>query len=129
MKARYYLLVFAYCAGIFWLSSQPLRVETKLNFPGADKVVHAILYGGLAATVSLGLRRSERAVRPPLQFFAPVVFCFLYGLTDEFHQRYVPNRTCDVADLAADTLGALLIQWVLCAHLWKMSIRTILAKK
>ena len=30
-----------------------------------------------------------------------------YGLTDEFHQRFVPGRTADVRDLAADTIGAL----------------------
>jgi VanZ family protein len=29
-----------------------------------------------------------------------------YGVTDELHQRYVPHRTADVADLVADALGA-----------------------
>jgi VanZ family protein len=30
----------------------------------------------------------------------------LYGISDEFHQRFVPGRTPDVLDVAADTLGA-----------------------
>ncbi len=31
-----------------------------------------------------------------------------YGASDEFHQRFVPNRTCDVADRVADTFGGFL---------------------
>ena len=30
-----------------------------------------------------------------------------YGITDEIHQRFVPGRTPDVMDWAADTAGAL----------------------
>jgi VanZ family protein len=30
-----------------------------------------------------------------------------YGATDEAHQYFVPGRHADVADLAADALGAL----------------------
>jgi VanZ family protein len=29
-----------------------------------------------------------------------------YGATDEWHQMYVPSRTADVRDLAADAIGA-----------------------
>jgi VanZ family protein len=32
----------------------------------------------------------------------------LYGLTDEFHQRFVPHRSAELGDWAADTLGAAL---------------------
>jgi VanZ family protein len=30
----------------------------------------------------------------------------LYGLTDEFHQNFTPDRAPDVRDLFADALGA-----------------------
>jgi VanZ family protein len=34
-----------------------------------------------------------------------------YGLIDEAHQLWVPQRLADVADLAADSCGALLAAW------------------
>jgi len=35
-----------------------------------------------------------------------VLFASAYGVTDEFHQRFVPNRTSAVDDWVADTIGA-----------------------
>lgn len=37
-----------------------------------------------------------------------VLFCLLYGLTDEFHQTFVPGRTADWHDLRNDGIGAAL---------------------
>ncbi len=37
-----------------------------------------------------------------------VLFCFLYGLSDEYHQSFVIGRTCTLSDAWADTLGGLL---------------------
>jgi VanZ family protein len=31
-----------------------------------------------------------------------------YGASDEFHQWFVPNRSCDVWDWTADTIGGIL---------------------
>ena len=39
---------------------------------------------------------------------ATVLFCLCYGLSDEFHQRFVPGRFSGVDDLVFDTLGGLL---------------------
>lgn len=33
-------------------------------------------------------------------------FCSLYGLSDEWHQSFVPDREADFLDWVADTLGA-----------------------
>lgn len=37
-----------------------------------------------------------------------VLLCLLYGITDEFHQSFVPGRSPDAADLRNDTIGAAL---------------------
>jgi VanZ family protein len=37
-----------------------------------------------------------------------VLTTVLFGLSDEFHQSFVPNRVADVLDFAADSLGAFL---------------------
>ncbi len=36
------------------------------------------------------------------------VFASLYGISDEFHQVFVPQRSCDPADWAVDTIAALI---------------------
>jgi len=35
-----------------------------------------------------------------------VLFCVLYGITDEWHQAYVPMRSPDPLDLLHDGMGA-----------------------
>jgi VanZ family protein len=110
LKPRYVLLTLMYCAGLFWLSSGANPIHVKPVFPGEDKIVHACLYAGLACVVSMGLRRSGRTYAPWVLFLAPILFAALYGVTDEFHQRFVPGRTCDVWDLTADACGAIIVQ-------------------
>lgn len=43
-----------------------------------------------------------------------ILLCFLYGITDEFHQRYVPGRSPDLSDLRNDTIGAALAMATVC---------------
>jgi VanZ family protein len=37
---------------------------------------------------------------------AAVLVASFYGVTDEFHQSFVPNRQSDARDVLADTAGA-----------------------
>ncbi|SFL48490.1 VanZ like family protein [Paenibacillus sp. 1_12] len=37
-----------------------------------------------------------------------VLLCTLYGITDEFHQSFVPGRAPDVMDIRNDAIGAAL---------------------
>ncbi len=67
---------------------------------GLDKVVHFAVYG-LLATLVCRLGRGWRAAAWSLL----VVSAF--GVTDEWHQSFVPGRLAEVADWVADTLGAL----------------------
>ncbi len=114
----YGVLTALYCAGIFYWSSQPvLDVPPSLIFPGVDKVVHAVVFGGLAGLVCLGLWRSNGTLIAPILFWGPVAFVFLYSLFDEVHQLFVPFRTFDWLDIAADVGGALAVQGVLAGWL------------
>lgn len=120
MKPFYVALTVAYCAGIFMLSSSSDPVDIPRAFPHMDKVLHAVLYAGLAGVVSLGIRRSRPGARPSVQFIAPALFATVYGMTDEFHQSFVPGRHCDPWDMAANMTGALLIQILLCGFVWRI---------
>ncbi|HTV03635.1 MAG TPA: VanZ family protein [Luteitalea sp.] len=88
---------------IFLLSSQPVLPSP----PGVnDKLAHAIAYGILAAACLLGATAGHwRRVAAGTVGLA-LLIAVVYGASDEFHQSFVPGRTPDVADLLADTVGA-----------------------
>ena len=96
----------AYAGFIFFLSAQSNPLP-DLTVRVWDKLLHATEYGGLAALLVLGLDRVFRL--GPLQLGAWAAgLASLYGATDEFHQAFVPHRSSDLADWAADTTGAAL---------------------
>ena len=100
-------------AFLFWLSSGPVSVPKPMKFDGIDKAAHACAFGLLAGLVFHGLRRSGRPWTSQALFCIPVLFVSLYGASDEFHQYFVPTRSCDIFDWLADVTGALMAVTVL----------------
>ena len=91
---------------IFVLSAQPKLPDVpgldSLDF--SDKIKHFAAYGMLATLAWRALGdRCPKSRRLLLTVGLPL----LYGVSDELHQRFVPNRACDMCDLLADGLGAL----------------------
>lgn len=39
--------------------------------------------------------------------YLSIVICLLYAISDEFHQSFVPGRSCQLYDVAIDFFGAL----------------------
>ncbi|HNR13144.1 MAG TPA: VanZ family protein [Thermodesulfobacteriota bacterium] len=75
-----------------------------LPVPGLDKVVHALLYGGLAFLLQRWLRGGLR--RPPARpLLLAATVCGIYAVLDELHQLAIPRRTFSFGDLAADAMG------------------------
>ncbi len=94
--------VVLYAAVIFVASSisQPPSLPEIVS----DKGLHGGLYAGFALVVLRALaRRWDRVTL--LTAMATIVVTVLYGISDEFHQSFVPGRTSDVADVAADAIG------------------------
>lgn len=101
---------------IFLLSNTPGKdLPSAIN--GLDKLLHAIAYGTLAASCLYGLHPAARDKGSLLTGMAVIFFCFFYGLTDEFHQSFIPGRSPSGLDIAADTSGAALT--VLLWHWWR----------
>jgi hypothetical protein len=93
--------------GIFFASSMPASNIPGRWPPGTDKVVHALVYGLLAGLVARAWWRRARGPVTALQLFlAAASVAVGYGLTDEVHQLFVPGRHFELADLAADAVGA-----------------------
>jgi VanZ family protein len=96
-------------AAIFVLSSLPVRLPARI--PHLDKVFHIVQYFCLGLTYFNAGTRGGQAVtlrRSLLVLLAAV----LYGVSDEWHQAYVPGRTADWQDVVADAIGAALAVWL-----------------
>jgi VanZ family protein len=73
---------------------------------GVDKYLHAMLYGGLAVLLVRALAGGWHRRVTVGVVMATVVIAAAYGVSDEFHQSFVPNRSVEALDVAADTVGA-----------------------
>ncbi|HEX9594323.1 MAG TPA: VanZ family protein [bacterium] len=95
-----WLVVAVYAGMIFWLSHQ-----TDLSVPAPvvlnDKICHGVEYAGFTTTLAMALA----AGGSPLVLTRAASLAILCGLSDEYHQRFVPGRDSDLADVAADAVG------------------------
>lgn len=56
-----------------------------------------------------------------------VIFCFLYAVSDEIHQSFVPGRSCEFRDMMIDTSGA--VTGMLISMVIMVIIRKIFQKR
>jgi VanZ family protein len=117
-----WLPVVAWALVLFALSSQ-----SDLPAPPphvTDKMLHAGAYAILAATVLRALAGARWSGVTPTVAALAVLAATAYGASDEFHQSFVPNRSVEIADLAADLAGATLAAALaLAARRWRDSRR------
>lgn len=100
-----WVAVVAWMGVIFWLSSR----STLPRPPGASPGLVSIL-GHLGAYFVLALLLAWALLtlgRPTPETLAVAwVVAVLYGVSDEIHQSFVPNRYPDAFDVATDAVGA-----------------------
>lgn len=103
----------------YTLKEKEALVE-KFNKP-IRKCAHASVYFVLSILVLnfLLALHSNLEKKYVLVFFMTIFICFLFALTDEYHQTFVYGRTGQFSDVLIDTSGALIAA----------SIFTILYKK
>jgi VanZ family protein len=102
--AKLWWPVVLYMAAIFMVSSTS-RPPMPSVVP--DLWMHALAYLGLGlllARATAGGRWHGVTRRTLLVAWAIAV---AYGVSDEWHQSFVPNRQMDPRDVAADAIGAL----------------------
>lgn len=99
----YWLFTIGYMGLIFYFSSG----ETPdLHTPqGFDKVLHIGAYAVLAFLSYFSFRKSGL---DKWAFALSFALTILYGISDEIHQFYVPNREAAIGDVLADSFGGLL---------------------
>jgi VanZ family protein len=93
--------------GIFVLSSSS-TLPSPPDFDGFDKIEHFLAYSVLSMMFLIAIRGTWTLWRPSATGALAILITAAYGGTDEFHQRFVPGRSCDSFDWIADLLGAII---------------------
>lgn len=92
------------------LVPKPLPDNDIELFPGADKVVHAIMFGALTGAVALdrGLRSGIKALGMKNLIIYALIGSIAGGIIELMQGAMEMGRSADVWDFVADTLGAIL---------------------
>lgn len=70
------------------------------------KTAHFTEYAILGALFYLNFIQFPKLNSHPKKILLPIPFSFLYAITDEIHQIFVPGRSAQFRDVLIDTLGA-----------------------
>lgn len=104
---RFWFPVIVYSGIIFWVSSWP-SIDTPPLIPHLDKFLHVVEFGIFGLLLGRALRRSGFKWTSRKVLFIVLVCSFFYGLSDEYHQSFVPGRNSSFIDVLADTVGGFL---------------------
>jgi VanZ family protein len=102
-----WLLVIAWAGLIFFVSAQPKETFQRLGFTGQALSVggHLFVYFVLMILLVLALRASIKLSNKQIYLLAFLIVA-IYGLSDEYHQSFVPGRTPTLVDWFVDLIGA-----------------------
>ena len=92
-----------WAAVLFLLSAVP-DLRAGASIPFGDKLGHLVLYAVLGSALAWGRARAPR----PVAHILLLAIGVLYGISDEWHQMFVPGREPDVVDWIADVLGVVI---------------------
>lgn len=84
-----------------------------LGITWTDKLAHFCVYGIMGWVLARGMVLSK--IKYP--FLLAILIGFVFGITDEWHQSFVPGRDSSVFDLMADLIGLLVF-----ANLYRLFI-------
>ena len=88
-----------------------IQMQKKISFPvrkGAHLSEYAVL-GALMTLTAAFWRREETTMRKTTMRILPVLGAgFLYAVSDEIHQAFVPGRSGEPRDVLIDTFGVLI---------------------
>jgi VanZ family protein len=110
-------IVIAWATAIFLVSSVPGSDLPGFLPPEIGHLGEYFIFGGL---LYLALRVD---LKPNRALVLAVVLASAYGVTDEFHQRFVVMRTPDVYDWVLDTIAALAGAWLALVVLRRLADR------
>lgn len=119
MRFFWLVILIFWCIAIFYFTGQPvfndehtLKFFYLMGFPEAiikitDFIVRKLAHVALFFTVAYFALKIVRHWR--YDYLIAWAFATLYGMTDEWHQLYVPGRSGTIRDVIIDSTGAFLL--------------------
>lgn len=119
-----WLMLLIWMLVIFLFSSQPHSGETTKSI--IEQIMPNIKTNSLLDMINFIVRKSahiteyfiltlltisllkEYTKKQNVILVSSLIFCFIYALTDEFHQSFVPGRSSLFRDVLIDTSGSIL---------------------
>lgn len=90
------------------LNSDPVGTDKLPPIPNIDKLIHAIMFGGLFSAIIFDRARSGRS-NPMRTKLVIAALCLVSGALDEVFQNILENgRQGDIYDFLADFTGILI---------------------
>jgi VanZ family protein len=109
--------VVAWMALIFYLSAHSSLPRLSERFDIFQSIVGHLVEYAILALLLLWALRGNPSIGDGLGVGHAARWAFViavtYGLTDEFHQHFVPGRHMDPFDLFTDATGAAAALWIL----------------
>jgi len=103
---------------IFYMSS--LRFEKGApgpQIPFKSIIYHFLIFFILAFFLCIYFVKGK--CKNKYLIFIALLIAIAYGITDELHQLFVPNRYCDINDALIDSLGIMLASIIYMARIRK----------
>lgn len=96
------------------LFPDPVPVDDMTLLPGVDKLIHAIMFGGLTGSVSFDYSRSHGLRRPPhgVMIIAALGASIAGGIIELLQDAMGMGRGAEWADFGADILGAVVAYFI-----------------
>ncbi len=107
-KILYSVPVAIYSLLIIYLSSLTNPNIPDFGFLWQDKIIHAGAFFVYGLLLQLFLAKTLRITSRTIYILLFLIIGSFFGASDEFHQYFVPGRSCELLDWFADTIGLLL---------------------
>jgi len=105
---------------LFILSALPGNDPFLNSVQLSDKMEHFIAYFVLGITFCIWIPSKNWLAKPFTYSIVVVVLCALFGASDEYHQKFVPGRSCDLYDFIVDFAGGLIAVFAYLSFLKKI---------
>jgi len=108
------LLALSFLFFIFWVIyradiGQPTSLHLFItSLPYGDKVGHFFIFGLLTLLGNLALKLRQITIGS-LKIYVASLLVFAFAIIEELSQVFFPDRTLDLVDVIAGTLGIILI--------------------